>query len=361
MRTGFTTGTCAAAAAAAAAEMLLMNAVMDTVAVFLPNGIEAAFEVVDIRRETGCVSCAVIKDAGDDPDVTDGVKVFARCELTEAGFELKGGEGVGVVTCDGLAVPKGQPAINPVPRKMILENVAKVCEKHAYTGGVGITLSIPGGAEIAQKTFNPRLGIEGGLSILGTTGIVEPMSEKALVDTLKLTIDKQKLEDADNILITPGNYGKDYCVNVLGLDIEKAVKFGNYLGECLDYVAYRQFRRVFLVGHIGKLVKVAGGVMNTHSNMADCRMELLAAHAALKGAKQAQTAQIMGCKTTDGVIALLDGWGLTEAVCASLLDKIMEHLCYRLPDSVEAGVIVFSGARTLMRSVNAASLVRKFR
>lgn len=196
---------------------------------------------------------------------------------------------------------------------------------------------------------------------MGTTGIVEPMSEKALVDTLKLTIDKRKLEDAENILITPGNYGKDYCAGVLELDIDKAVKFGNYLGECLDYVAYRQFRRVLLVGHVGKLVKVAGGVMQTHSSMADCRMELFAAHAALAGAKQAQTAAIMDCKTTDAVIALLDGWGLTEAVSSSLLDKIMEHLRYRLKGAVAVEVIVFSGERTLMQSAGAAALTVKFK
>lgn len=360
LKTGFTTGTCAAAAAAAATEMLLGGMPVDAAAVTLPDGGTVILEITDIRREGDIAVCAVIKDAGDDPDVTNGIKIFSECRLTGKATKLEGGMGVGVVTCDGLSVPKGQPAINPVPRKMILENVAKVCAKYNYTGGVGITISAPAGVEIAKKTFNPRLGIEGGISILGTTGIVEPMSEKALVDTIKLTIDKQKTLDAENILITPGNYGKDYCANVLGLDIERAVKFSNYLGECLDYLAYRQFKRILLVGHIGKLVKVAGGIMNTRSSVADCRMELFAVHAVLAGATLAQVAAIMDCKTTDAVIALLDEWCLTDKVCQSLLTKIMEHLAYRLKSEAEIGVVVFSGERTLMQSANVMKIIGFF-
>lgn len=361
LKTGFTTGTCAAAAAVAAAEMLLSDVTVDEASVTLPNGDTVVLEITDICRERGKVVCAVKKDAGDDPDVTDGIKIFAECRLTDGATELFGGVGVGIVTGDGLSVPKGQPAINPVPRKMILENVAKVCGKYNYTGGVSITISAPEGLEIAKKTFNPRLGIEGGISILGTTGIVEPMSEKALVDTIKLTIDRQKTQDAVNILITPGNYGKDYCANVLGFSIEKAVKFANYLGECLDYVAYRQFKRILLVGHVGKLVKVAGGIMNTHSAVADCRMELFSVHAALAGASQTQVQALMACKTTDAVITLLDEWGLTDIVCQSLLTLIMEHLAYRLKSEIEIGVVVFSCERTLMQSENVNNIIQLFK
>ncbi|MDL2329978.1 cobalt-precorrin-5B (C(1))-methyltransferase CbiD [Desulfosarcina sp. OttesenSCG-928-A07] len=361
LSTGFTTGSCAAAAAAAAAHMLLGKTLIQKVRITLPGGTEAVFELTDIRQEPNAVSCAVVKDAGDDPDVTDGIHIYACCRLQDSGFALKGGQGIGRMTCQGLSIPKGEPAINPVPRQSILENVKKVCARHQYKGGVEITISAPLGEKIAPNTFNPRLGIEGGISILGTTGIVEPMSEKALVDTLKLVIDRYKAVDADNILLTPGNYGKNYCSAVLGLDREKAVKFSNYLGECLDYVAYREFQRALVVGHMGKLVKVAGGIMNLHSSVADCRMELVGVHAALAGASAKQVGDMMQCKTTDAVIPLLDEWQLTETVLTSLLESIRKHLAFRVKNKLEIGVVVFSGNQTLMQSANASMLMKHFR
>lgn len=377
LRLGYTTGSCATAAATAAAEMLLDGKVIEQVMVSLPSGDCVSFSLEDVKIALGRTSCSVIKDAGDDPDVTDGLKIFAECSFHEAdnlpevteieGVFLVGGEGIGRVTADGLSVPKGEPAINPVPRRMIVQNVRAACERFGYNGGLRVTISAPGGADIARKTFNPRLGIEGGISILGTTGIVEPMSEKAIVSTIKLLIDKRKLADPENILITPGNYGREYCRNTLGLDLEQAVKYSNFLGECLDYLVYKNFRRVLLVGHSGKLVKAAGGIMNTHSSVADCRSEIIASHAACAGAGQAIVQQIMRARTTDQALDLLAASGLEESTCAGMLKKLMEHLRqrldYRLKEGQagpEIGVVVFSQDKTIMQSDNAVELMKFF-
>lgn len=360
LRCGYTTGSCAAAAAAAAAQMLVSGTKVQEMPVMLPSGDSVSFFLDDVELAPGRSFCCVKKDAGDDPDVTDGMKICAECVLCESGVSIDGGEGVGIVTADGLPVPKGEAAINPVPRKMITAGVQKILEEHGCEQGIKVVISAPGGADIARRTFNPRLGIEGGISILGTTGIVEPMSEKAIVDTIKLLIDRQHLHDPENILITPGNYGKNFIAGVLGLDISRAVKYSNFLGECLDYVAYKKFRRVLLAGHLGKLVKTAGGIMNTHSSVADCRLEILTAHAAVAGAEQALCRSIMDCGTTDAAVSLLEASGLAASVFQSIGDKILFHLRHRLGDSIEAGLIVFLQDQTIIQSPNSAAMLNFF-
>lgn len=373
LRLGYTTGSCATAAAAAAAGMLLTGRPLESVMIALPSGERVAFCLDDVEISDSTAACSVKKDAGDDPDVTDGIRIFARCSRCADGISIAGGDGVGTVTGDGLAIPRGEAAINPVPRRMIAENVRAVCERHGYGGGMTIEISAPGGDRIALKTFNPRLGIEGGISILGTTGIVEPMSEKAVVDTIRLLIDKRKLADPENILITPGNYAQAFCRDVLGIDMSLSVKFSNFLGECLDYLVYKKFRRILLVGHAGKMFKAAGGVMDTHSLVADCRMEVVAAHAACAGAGVATVRALMDCKSTDEAVALLKNSppaGLAKDTFARMLDKLMFHLEYRLALRAEAGdrpaggpevgVMVFSGNELLMQSANAAALAALF-
>lgn len=360
LRLGYTTGSCATAAAAAAARMLLTQKAVEQSLIVLPGGREVVFSLEDVEFSSETASCSVIKDAGDDPDATDGMKIFAACSALPRGFELAGGEGVGVVTAGGLAVPQGEAAINPVPRKMILANLEKICAELGYQGGLRVVVSAPGGEDVARKTFNPRLGISGGISILGTTGIVEPMSRRAIVDTVKLLIDKQQLVDPENILITPGNYGRDFIGAGLGLDSGRAVKFSNFLGECLDYLVYKEFKNILLVGHLGKLVKVAGGVMDTHSAVADCRMEIFTAHAACAGASRATAQAVLDSKTAEEAVAVLRGAGLEGAVFAGLLEKIMFHLRYRLKDGPRIEVIVFSEGETVMTSAGAGTLARKF-
>lgn len=341
LRLGYTTGTCATVAAMAALKTLLTKQKFDAISIILPNGEKHSLPIAETISQENSATCCVIKDAGDDPDITDRLKIYAEVILTESGFCLKGGLGIGVVTAKGLKIPIGEPAINPVPRKMIEHNLAVICKELNYSGGIQLTISAPAGVELAKKTFNPRLGIVGGISILGTSGIVEPMSESALVETIKLLIDKQFNQNSDYIVITPGNYGRDFAKNTLGIDLDKAVKYSNFLGETLDYIKYKGFKKVLLIGHVGKLVKVAGGIMNTHSSVADCRMEIVAAHAGMLGCSTELINKIMACLTTDALLDLLDENPI-QNLWENIGEKILFHLNNRL-DRVSVEVVMFGG------------------
>jgi cobalt-precorrin-5B (C1)-methyltransferase len=341
--TGVTTGLCAAAAAKAAAIALLSSAFTGQVTVSAKNGQTIELDVTDTIKEGGVVKCAVLKYAGDDPDITDGVKVYAAVSKTAAGgIEIEGGEGIGQVTKPGLKVPVGKAAINPVPMEMIRAAVEEVCRRFAYTGGVKAVISIPGGDILAKKTMNERLGIVGGLSVLGTTGIVEPMSNRAIVETIKAEIDVKTALGAKCLIITPGNYGRDFAEKTLGLKIEDAIKCSNFIGETLDYACTKGIKRIVLIGHAGKLLKLAGGIMNTHSAVADCRMEILAAHCALAGAKTDTVKQIMESVTTEAAIEVMKTQGINASVWKSVGRKIGFHLRERTRGIISMEYIVFT-------------------
>ena len=281
LRCGYTTGTCAALAAAGAVRLLLTGAPPASVSLETPRGITVEVPLESCSLERGRASCAVRKDGGDDIDATAGLLVFAHAERQDApGTVIEGGEGVGRVTKPGLDQPVGAAAINRVPRQMIREAAAAVCGELGYGGGLRITVSVPGGREAAKRTFNPELGIEGGISILGTSGIVEPMSLRALADTVSLEIRQAAALGSRHIILTPGNFGLDF-LSAQGLDRlgVPVVKCSNFIGDALDACAGSGFETVLLAGHIGKLGKLSGGIMNTHSRFADCRTELFCAHA----------------------------------------------------------------------------------
>lgn len=343
LRCGYTTGTCAALAAQGAARLLLESTAPAVLTLMTPKGWEVSVRPENCRRQGGEAFCSVRKDAGDDADVTDGLPVTAAVSKTETpGIMIEGGPGVGRVTRPGLDQPVGAAAINRVPRQMIRQQAEAVCQSAGYTGGLRVVISIEGGAEAARRTFNPNLGVEGGLSILGTSGIVEPMSEQAIVDTIELEIRQCAARDA-RLLLTPGNYGTDF-LHAQGWDARgvPVVKCSNFLGEALDCAAVEGIRQLVLVGHIGKLVKVAGGVMNTHSRYADCRMELFCAHAALRGADQAVCRALMQAATCDACLEILDRAHLREAVLASLLGAVQRHLEHRAAGALRIGAVLFS-------------------
>ena len=270
------------AAAKAAAVMLLTGRRLETVALLTPKGIRLTLPVEEIRAEADRVSCAVRKDGGDDPDVTTGSLIFAEVSRRDGtDIVIDGGKGVGRVTKPGLDQPVGAAAINSVPRQMIRACVEEVQALADHRGGLRVVISAPEGEALAKRTFNPRLGIQGGISILGTTGIVEPMSEKALVDTIAVELRQRREQGAAYALLTPGNYGADFIREGLGLDPDRAVQVSNFIGDGVDLCRQLGFRGALLVAHVGKLVKLAGGMLNTHSRYGDCRLELLAAHAAL--------------------------------------------------------------------------------
>lgn len=465
LRCGLTTGTCAAACAQAAMLRLLTGQVRSEVTVRLPESrkrvqvdVAAAKlheEIADNRANRGTqqdsngrsplqqagsaesdtrsseqrVTLAVYptadggfatrKDAGDDPDVTNGTEIRAYIQVCERvpsrafasadeRLYLTGGVGVGRVTKPGLEQAVGQSAINRVPRQMIFDAVQQVLdafEEDACTTRYLITISVPAGAELAQRTFNPMLGIEGGISILGTTGIVEPMSEAAIVATIETSIrqvlamedaavsetetlrkedvsagqkaetseewtaaeeaarqpqlaavhgeqtestDSGRKEDGDigrsarRILAVPGNYGQRYVEQQLGLRGVPVVEVSNYIGEAIDLAVSYGATDFLLVGNVGKLVKLAAGIMNTHSRVADGRWEIFAAHLALCGGTRAQVAAMREATTTEEMLTRLEEMGLRAPVMASIMGEIEAHMAHRIRGQMNFGVIVYS-------------------
>ena len=350
LRCGYTTGTCAALGAAGAARLLLTGREPETVALRTPKGIVVEVAPIYCRRTDAGAVCAIRKDGGDDVDVTTGLPVIASVVLEPdaPGVRILGSEGVGRVTKPGLDQPVGEAAINHVPRQMIAEALEREAENAAYTGGFAVTISVEGGAETAKRTFNPHIGVEGGLSILGTSGIVEPMSQQAILDTIQLEMNQAALRAKNapgprRLVLAPGNYGLDYLASALPqFERFPVVKTSNFIGDTLDMAATAKFEEVLLVGHVGKLCKLAAGVMNTHSHTADGRAEVFCAHAALCGAAHEVCAALMDAATTDACLDILDGAQLRAPVLESILAAIQMHLDRRAGGAFRVGAVLFS-------------------
>lgn len=389
LRWGYTTGTCAAAASLAAAVMLLRGRRMEQVSLTTPKGVRLDLEVEEMETGENCVCCGVRKDAGDDPDVTDGLMVYSQVRLpdadsggagdareagdnTEAGDDrnacgdyvyekdglrliLSGGVGVGRVTQCGLSCEVGKAAINPVPRQMIFEQVAGVCRESGFKGVLSIEIRMPEALKVADKTFNSRLGIQGGISILGTSGMVEPMSETALLDTIRLELRQRIRKGEKNLLVTPGNYGESFVGTVLGLGLGQAVKCSNFIGSTIDMAVEEGAESMLLIGHGGKLIKLAAGIMNTHSSWADGRMEILAAHGAACGAKRELVEQIMEAVTVDEGLRLLETEdGLREQVMKRVMARLEQYVKRRAGGRLRAEVIVFTNERGILGATTGA-------
>ena len=410
LKSGFTTGTCAAAAAMAAAQALAGGRKREYVSLMTPGGREAAFEVLwqpECVEEAGDGKdgfwpgsespekqiCMVRKDSGDDPDVTNGTLIGAAVSFgenvqraEESGEELPGiysdhsqspsvylagGIGVGRVTKRGLKCPVGYPAINPVPRQMIAEAARTAlwnlgCERPVY-----IEIFIPAGRELALKTFNPRLGIEGGISVLGTTGIVNPMSEQALIETIRLDIRVQAAENRTLLAVAPGNYGEAFLREEMGLSMDAFVKCSNFVGETFSMLKEEGVRQALFAGHLGKLIKVAGGVMNTHSKYGDRRMEILAdclaeswnseekrsGRSALNRRREEVIGQILSMNTTDQAAEFLSSQGLLASVMKTVTGRIKSVLESRF--QIETEVIVFSGSAGILGMTAGAAAFAK--
>lgn len=361
LRYGWTTGSCAAAAAKAAAQMLFGGEEIRHVRLMTPKGIELYLDVESVTWMPDYAECAVRKYSGDDPDVTDGLLIFAKVERCGGDqILLDGGAGVGRVTKPGLEQQIGQAAINKVPRKMITEEVSGVCREYGYSGGVKVLISIPEGEETAKKTFNPRLGITGGLSVLGTSGIVEPMSEKALTDTIYLEMKMLHESGSSYCYAVPGNYGIDFLTESMGIDPDLAVKCSNYVGETIDDARLLGMKGLLLIGHVGKFIKLAAGVMNTHSRQADCRMEVFASHAAMAGADTDTVKAVMDCLNTTEAVRILKGKGLLQDVMKTVMERIEFYLRQRAGEELQIGAIVFSSEEGILgQTENAARLSEK--
>lgn len=344
LRSGYTTGASAAAAAKAAAMMLLTQAPVSAIALRLPGGESLSLDILGASFDARQARCAVQKDSGDDPDITNGVLVYAAVQKAPEGIAIQGGEGVGRVTKPGLDQPVGEAAINSAPRRMIAAAVREACEKAGYAGGMAVTVSVPGGEALAARTFNPTLGITGGLSILGTTGILEPMSEQALEGTIRAEISVLRAENHTRLLLTPGNYGEAFARDTLGLPLEAHIKCSNFIGAAISAAVEAGFQELLLVGHIGKLVKLGIGVMQTHSSHGDGRMEAMIACALEAGAEAPLMREVLNCVTTDAALAVLQEAGLMSAAMEALRKRMEYYLGRKVGPEVSVGFVVFSNA-----------------
>ena len=343
LKRGFTTGSCAAAASKAAALMLISGNRVDSVDITTPRGITLHIQIEKQGIHEDYAVCAVRKDGGDDADDTNGAYVFSNVSRSDIpGIAIDGGTGVGRVTRKGLDQPPGNAAINHVPRNMITECLEDVCQSLKYAGGLAVEISVPEGETIAKRTFNPRLGIVGGISILGTSGIVEPMSETALLGSIKAEMKMFMGTGRKYLLTVPGNYGKDFVKAYPALEGQQPIECSNFIGDLLDMAIELGAEGVLLVGNLGKLVKLAGGIMNTHSRNADSRMEILASNAIMAGADAGTAKEIMGSISTDDALEVLDRKGLMKETMDLLIPKIEFHMNHRVKGDIKVAAIVFS-------------------
>lgn len=362
LRRGWTTGSCAAAASQAAAVLLLTGIAPPEIHLHTPGGITFCLPVEDAHMSGNAAVCTVRKDAGDDPDITNGVRITASVRRIEKGVTIEGGAGVGRITRPGLAMPVGEAAINPGPRQQIADAVHRAAQQNGYGGGFSVTISVKDGEALAAQTYNGHLGIVGGISILGTSGIVEPMSEKALVDTIRLELDSLYAQRQRIAFLCPGNYGADFARDTLGLDLERAVKCSNFIGEAFDHAAYRGYPEILLVGHAGKLVKMAAGVMNTHSSVADARQEIFTAHAALCGAPRETLEGLMAAISVDACVELLDEVNLRQPVLSRIGREMETRIALRMKGQARVEFIMFTGKYgVLAESAGARALCERLK
>ena len=362
LRCGYTTGTCAAAASKAAVAMLFKQESMDSVAITTPNQTDLIIDVLNPQFKDNVARCSIEKDSGDDPDITNGILVSSKVTLLPDSSEIiiEGGKGVGKVTKGGLDQPVGMSAINSVPRKMIKDSLNELAMQYNYKGGFHVLISVPKGEEIAKKTFNPELGIVGGISILGTTGIVEPMSAKALADSIKVEISVIAAESNESILIFLGNFGKKFTEEDLNLSTKPGIMCSNFIDVALDSSVEFGFKNILIVGHIGKLVKLGIGMFNTHSHNGDGRIETLLSCALEAGANIEILNEIQKCVTTNAVLDILYENDLLTKTMDVLNGRIGHNIDRRIPEDINVGFICFANtgeySGVLFESENADGL-----
>ena len=368
---GYTTGSCATAASKAATYMLLTKKEIKTINIDTPKGIPLTLDVQNISLNNDYVECSIKKDGGDDIDATHTMDIYAKAEIIdrENGEDIIvcGGYGIGVVTKKGLSVEVGKSAINPTPMKMVNYEIRKVIgEDISATLGEGkslkITISAPKGEEIAKKTFNPRLGIIGGISIIGTTGIVEPMSDEGWKKSLSIELKMKKEQGLDKIILVPGNHGEQFIREKLNLDMKYVVRTSNFIGYMLKEAQRMGYKKILMAGHIGKFIKLSAGIFNTHSKVADARSEILISNLALMKAPYDLLEKINECLTAEEAVEVINENNYTE-----FYDKVSNKCRYKVKqylgdDDTEVEVIMFSMDKTLLgKSDNTDSLVEVFR
>lgn len=354
LRCGYTTGSCAAAAAKAAAELLLTGKKVSEMEITLPQDKQLIIPIKESRLNGTSAVCSVVKDSGDDPDITNNTVINAEVFLTDNGTEITGGEGVGIVTKPGLDQPVGEYAINSGPRKIIALALSEVAELYEYKGGFRVVITVPEGRKIAEKTYNPHMGIVDGISILGTTGIVEPMSTRALIETIRTEINMRRAEKRNVLLLTLGNYSEKFRQESLAIPEGINVSCSNYIGEAIDIGITAEFKNILIIGHIGKMVKLGAGIMNTHSHEADGRMETLITCGVMADVPNKILRQLNDCVTVDAAIDILEENNCAKQVLDILVQRIEKNLTKRAGKDIKTGAVIFSFQNDILLKTSAA-------
>ena len=340
VKTGLTTGACAQAAAKACALMLATGDIVDNIDIELPNGETHAVPLINQKLSENCARCGVIKDSGEERnDVTNGIEIF--CEIKEKqdpGINIIGGKGVGKVTRHGLAVKIGESAINPTPRKMIMRDL---CDILPPDKGYMIEISVPKGEEVAQATYNPRLGVVGGISIIGTTGIVKPKSQESYKKSLMVELDVAQAAGYKTLFIASGYLGERLLTGKYNIEPQRIIKVGDHVGFMLKACLEKKISKIMVIGHIGKLAKVAAGLFNTHSETGDARMETIAAYAAAKGAAKELIAELLGLKLAEASIDLLRKNNLMK-VFDDIAERVAQRCAQYCGDKLAVAVAILS-------------------
>lgn len=346
---GYTTGSCATGAAKAATYMILTKETLETVNIDTPKGIPLNLKVENVDINNAFAQCSIQKDGGDDIDATHKMHIYAKAELIDCNeIIIDGGIGIGRVTKKGLGIEIGKAAINKTPISMIQSEVRKVI---GDTKGVKITIFAPEGETIAKKTFNPRLGIVGGISIIGTTGIVEPMSDEGWKKSLSIELEMKKAQGMDKVILVPGNHGEMFIKESLGIDSKYIVRTSNFIGYMLKEAQRIGFKKILMAGHLGKYVKIAGGIFNTHSKVADARNEILIANLALMNAPFELINKVNECLTTEEFIEILedDKYKKYKEIYNILSEKCKKRIdIYMNDEEIDIEVMIFSMEKKLL-------------
>lgn len=354
MRCGFTTGSCAAAGAKAALLAHLNNNVNE-VEIFSPQGDKITIPIKNSLKTKDGGIATVTKDAGDDPDITHGIDIIVEVNILSNTnkIDIKAGQGIGIVTKPGLSVAVGEPAINPGPQKMIISAILSVLGDKK---GCEVIISIPEGEKLAKKTLNSVLGVKGGLSIIGTSGVVRPMSEEAFKNSLSPQISVAKALGYESIVLVPGKIGQDIAIKQYGLPENAVIQTSNFIGHMLEFAVHEEIKNILLFGHLGKLVKVAAGVFHTHNRIADARMETIAAYMGALGAPQKAIKEILNCTTTEAAMPIIEYYQMSD-LYNLLAKRVSERASRYVFNDLVVGTVIVTLKGKLLGMDNAAKSI----